>query len=76
MITGAATIFVVKNYIKIENEYFYELLPGFILAFIAIILVSLITVQPSEETLQKFDESQSETSSADRSSPAQSAIYR
>jgi sodium/proline symporter len=58
MIVGAVTIFVVKNYIKIEGEYFYELLPGFILAFIAIILVSLITAKPSEETLQKFDELQ------------------
>ena len=58
MIVGAVTIFVVKNYIKIEGEYFYELLPGFILAFIAIIVVSLITAKPSEETLQKFDESQ------------------
>ena len=57
MIAGAATIFIVKNYIKIEGEYFYELLPGFIIAFIAIILVSLITAKPSEETLQKFDES-------------------
>lgn len=58
MIVGAVTIFVVKNYIKIEGEYFYELLPGFILAFIVIIVVSLITAKPSEETLQKFDESQ------------------
>ncbi|OEU51407.1 MAG: sodium/proline symporter [Desulfobulbaceae bacterium S3730MH12] len=58
MIVGAVTIFVVKNYIKIEGEYFYELLPGFILAFIAIIVVSLMTAKPSEETLQKFDESQ------------------
>jgi sodium/proline symporter len=58
MITGAATIFIVKNYIKIEGEYFYELLPGFFLAFVAIILVSLISAKPSEETLQKFDDSQ------------------
>ena len=58
MIVGAITIFVVKNYIKIEGEYFYELLPGFILAFIAIIVVSLITTKPTDETLQKFDESQ------------------
>lgn len=58
MIVGAVTIFVVKNYVKIEGEYFYELLPGFILAFITIIVVSLITAKPSEETLQKFDESQ------------------
>lgn len=58
MITGAVTIFVVKNYVKVDGEYFYELLPGFILAFIAITLVSLMTTKPSEETLQKFDDSQ------------------
>jgi sodium/proline symporter len=58
MIVGAVSIFIVKNYIKIEGEYFYELLPGFILAFIAIIIVSLMTAKPSEKTLQKFDESQ------------------
>lgn len=55
MIVGAITIFVVKNYIKIEGEYFYELLPGFILAFAAIVLVSLKTAKPSQETLQIFD---------------------
>ncbi len=60
MIVGAVTIFVVKNYIKIEGEYFYELLPGFILAFAAIIVVSLMTTKPSENTLQIFEESQAE----------------
>ena len=58
MIVGAATIFVVKNYIKIQGEYFYELLPGFILAFITVVLVSLVTPGPGEKTLRKFDESQ------------------
>lgn len=58
MIVGAVTIFVVKNYIKIEGEYFYELLPGFILAFITVIVVSLMTTKPSEKTLSKFDEAQ------------------
>lgn len=58
MIVGAVTVFVVKNYVQIEGEYFYELLPGFILAFISIIGVSLITRKPSEETLRKFDEAQ------------------
>ncbi len=58
MIVGATTVFIVKNYIKIKGEYFFELLPGFILAFIAIVIVSLLTAKPSEETLQKFDESQ------------------
>jgi sodium/proline symporter len=61
MIVGAITIFVVKNYVKIEGEYFYELLPGFILAFIAIITVSLKTAKPSEETLQIFDEQTPDT---------------
>ncbi len=58
MVVGAVTIFVVKNYIKVPGEYFYELLPGFILAFIAIVVVSMITAKPAEETLQKFDTSQ------------------
>ncbi len=60
MIVGSVTIFVVKNYISIEGEYFYELLPGFILAFIAVIVVSLVTPKPSEEALQIFDETKAE----------------
>ncbi len=56
MIVGAVTIFVVKNYIQIEGEYFYELLPGFILAFTTIILVSLVTEKPQEQTLDKLTE--------------------
>ena len=58
MVVGAVTVFVVKNYVKVEGQYFYELLPGFVLAFIAIIIVSMITAKPSEETLQKFDAAQ------------------
>ncbi len=58
LITGAVTIFVVKNFISIDGEYFYELLPGFILALIAIVVVSLLTKAPSEKTLKKFDETQ------------------
>jgi sodium/proline symporter len=61
MLTGSATIFVVKNYISVEGEYFYELLPGFILAFLAVVVVSLVTKAPSEATLAKFDESQNLT---------------
>lgn len=55
MIVGAGTIFIVKNYIKIEGEYFYELLPGFILAFTAIVVVSVLTRKPSEDTLRKIN---------------------
>ncbi len=58
IIVGAVTIFIVKNYISIEGEYFYELLPGFILAFIAIVVVSLFTKAPEGETMKKFEETQ------------------
>jgi len=57
MLVGSATIFIVKNYISVEGEYFYELLPGFILAFLAVVVVSLFTKAPSEATLVQFDES-------------------
>ncbi|MDC7233060.1 MAG: sodium/proline symporter PutP [Spirochaetales bacterium] len=60
MISGSVTIFIIKNYISIEGEYFYELLPGFIIAFAAIVVVSLLTKKPSEETLKKFDETNAE----------------
>lgn len=30
---GAVTIFFVKNYVTLEGDYLYELLPGFIIAF-------------------------------------------
>ena len=56
IVTGALTIFLVKNYIKIPGEYVYELLPGFVLAFIAVVVVSLFTQKPSEEVLKHFDE--------------------
>ncbi len=58
IITGALTIFLVKNYIKIPGEYVYELLPGFITAFIAVVVVSLFTQKPSEEVLKHFDDAQ------------------
>ncbi|XCN73477.1 MAG: sodium/proline symporter PutP [Candidatus Electrothrix aestuarii] len=55
MLAGAATIYIVKNYISLEEEYLYELLPGFIVAFLTIILISALTEMPSEKALQKFD---------------------
>jgi sodium/proline symporter len=55
MLAGAATIFLVKNYITVEGEYLYELLPGFIIAFLTIIVVSAFTDIPSEKALHKFD---------------------
>jgi len=58
MIVGSVTIFVVKNHVTIAGDYFYELLPGFILALVAILVVSRFTRKPSAETLEKFDRAQ------------------
>ncbi len=58
MVAGSLTIFLVKNYIKIPGEYVYELLPGFVVAFIAVVVVSLFTKKPSDEVLKHFDEAQ------------------
>lgn len=55
MIAGAASIFIVKNYISIEGEYFYELLPSFFISAAAIVAVSLATAKPSESTLAKVE---------------------
>ena len=58
MLSGSLTIFIVKNYISIEGVYFYELLPGFILSFMIIVIVSFMTGVPSEKTLKEFDKTQ------------------
>ncbi len=58
MIVGSITIFVVKNYVSIKGEYVYELLPGFILAFAAVVIVSLLTEKPSDKILDRFDKAQ------------------
>ncbi len=60
ILVGAVTIFIVKNYIKIDGEYFYELLPGFILSFLSIVIVSLFTKKPTDKMLNYFDETQKE----------------
>jgi uncharacterized membrane protein (GlpM family) len=41
-IVGALTVAIVKNSIKLKGDYFYGLLPGFIPAFIAVVVVSLV----------------------------------
>jgi len=58
MLVGAVTIVVVKNFVKVEGAYLYELLPGFILAFAAIVIVSLFTKKPSDALLAQFDATQ------------------
>ena len=65
MVTGAATCFVWKFVVKtayvngtLSNPCFgmYELAPGFLLALVATVVVSLLTKKPSAEMLAEFDE--------------------
>lgn len=57
MLTGAITVIVWNMFIKQLGGIFavYELLPGFIFALIAIVVVSLLTEPPSKKTTDEFD---------------------
>ncbi len=55
MVSGAASIIIFKNFVSIEGEYLYELLPSFFISMLAIILVSSMTSKPDEETLGKLE---------------------
>lgn len=58
MVGGAGMVFLWKLVIKPLGGIFgiYELLPAFIFSAICIVLVSLITNEPSEEIMAEFDE--------------------
>ena len=58
MVVGGAMVFIWKYGIANLGGVFaiYELLPAFICACIAIVVVSLLTPAPSEEILKEFDE--------------------
>ena len=58
MISGGITIFVWKFLVRPLGGAFdiYELLPGFIVASLFIIVVSLITKAPEKEILDEFEE--------------------
>ena len=58
MLVGGITTFVWKFYLSgLSGEIFqiYELVPGFVFSMITIIVVSLLTKQPSKEILDEFD---------------------
>ncbi|MFQ3230398.1 sodium/proline symporter PutP [Reinekea sp.] len=54
IVIGALSTFIFKNYVSFEGHYLYELLPSFIIAFIAIVVVSKATAKPSEALLNKL----------------------
>lgn len=53
MIVGAATVLLWKNFV---NSDLYEIVPGFVLSMIVIIVVSLLDKKPSPTILATFDE--------------------
>lgn len=57
MIAGGATIFIWRTLIKPLGGIFgiYELLPGFIIGLVVLVVVSLLTKPPSKEVLEDFD---------------------
>lgn len=57
MLTGAVTVVVWKNLIAPLGGWFavYELLPGFLLALLVIVVVSKLTKEPSREVTDDFD---------------------
>ena len=60
MISGAAVVLIwnglEKTFVNIQIFQLYELLPAFIVSLIFIVIVSVITKQPSKEMLATFDE--------------------
>jgi sodium/proline symporter len=61
MLVGAATVIVWKNWIGLG---LYEIIPGFILATLAIVIFSRIGKAPSQSMLSRFDKAESEYKSA------------
>lgn len=58
MMTGGVTVFIWKFLVRpnVAALDIYELLPAFILALVAIVVVSLLTKAPSKDICDEFDE--------------------
>lgn len=54
MIVGAVTVGIWGN-VPAHTGFIYEIVPGFILGGLALIIVSLITPAPSQEVIEEFD---------------------
>ncbi|MDQ8935826.1 sodium/proline symporter PutP [Acinetobacter rudis] len=54
IIVGALTVIIWKN--TMADWGIYEILPGFVLSLISIIIVSLFDRSPDQETLDRFDQ--------------------
>ncbi|MDQ0244074.1 SSS family solute:Na+ symporter [Bacillus fengqiuensis] len=55
IVTGAVTVLVWVNVPGLK-ETMYEMIPGFFRSLIAVIIVSLLTKEPSEKVQDTFEE--------------------
>ncbi len=57
MVTGALVVILWNNFVAPLGGWFgvYELLPGFIIALLVIVVVSKLTKEPPKEVLDEFD---------------------
>ena len=60
MVVGAVIVFAWKSVIPQTSEWFnvYEMIPGFALASLAIIVVSLISAEPENEVKETFEKAE------------------
>ena len=60
MLTGAITVFAWKEWIPAKSELaqVYEMIPGFLLATLVIIVISLLSSKPDAETQETFENAQ------------------
>ena len=54
IIVGAITVIVWKN--TMAGTGLYEIIPGFILSFASIVVVSLLEKAPLQEVIQRFEQ--------------------
>ena len=60
MVVGAVVVFAWKSVIPQTSEWFnvYEMIPGFILASLTIIVVSLLSSEPENEVKETFEKAE------------------
>ncbi|SPL70476.1 sodium/proline symporter PutP [Acinetobacter stercoris] len=54
IILGASTVIIWKNYFAASTGL-YEIVPGFILSFISIVVVSLMDKEPDQDVIERFE---------------------
>ena len=54
ILVGAVTVIVWKN--TMGDTGIYEIIPGFILSFVSIVVVSLLGKEPEKDVVERFEQ--------------------